>query len=105
MTLLMESGKDGRKGESKDAVRLMTAHGAKGLEFPVVFMPGMEEGIFPHTRSLYDASQMEEERRLCYVGMTRAREELYLLHATSRLLYGSTMHNTPSRFLRLCSER
>lgn len=82
-----------------EAVTLMTLHSAKGLEFPVVFMPGMEEGIFPHSRSLYDASQMEEERRLCYVGMTRARQELYLLHATSRLLYGSTMHNPPSRFL------
>ena len=82
-----------------EAVTLMTLHAAKGLEFPVVFMPGMEEGIFPHSRSLFDNTQMEEERRLCYVGMTRAREELYLLHATSRLLYGSTMHNPPSRFL------
>jgi DNA helicase II / ATP-dependent DNA helicase PcrA len=82
-----------------DAVTLMTLHAAKGLEFPVVFMPGMEEGIFPHTRSLYDAQQMEEERRLCYVGMTRARRELYLIHSTSRLLYGSTMRNPPSRFL------
>lgn len=82
-----------------NAVTLMTLHAAKGLEFPVVFMPGMEEGIFPHSRSLFDASQMEEERRLCYVGMTRAQEELVLTHATSRLLYGSTMHNPPSRFL------
>ncbi len=82
-----------------NAVTLMTLHAAKGLEFPVVFMPGLEEGIFPHSRSLYDSSQMEEERRLCYVGMTRAREELYLLHATSRLLYGTTSHNPPSRFI------
>jgi DNA helicase-2/ATP-dependent DNA helicase PcrA len=82
-----------------NAVTLMTLHAAKGLEFPVVFMPGMEEGIFPHTRSLFDSEQMEEERRLCYVGMTRAREQLYLLHATSRLLYGSTSHNPPSRFI------
>ncbi len=82
-----------------NAVTLMTLHSAKGLEFPVIFMPGMEEGIFPHSRSLYDASQMEEERRLCYVGMTRARQQLFLIHASSRLLYGSTMRNPPSRFL------
>jgi len=82
-----------------DAVTLMTLHAAKGLEFPVVFMTGMEEGIFPHTRALYDAGEMEEERRLCYVGMTRAREELYMLYATSRMLYGSMQHNAPSRFL------
>ena len=77
----------------------MTLHAAKGLEFPVIFMPGMEEGIFPHSRSLFDAEQMEEERRLCYVGMTRAKERLYLLYANSRLLYGSTNHNPPSRFI------
>ncbi len=82
-----------------DAVTLMTLHAAKGLEFPVVFMPGMEEGIFPHSRSLFDGSQMEEERRLCYVGMTRAMKQLILLHTTSRMLYGTTMHNPPSRFL------
>jgi DNA helicase-2/ATP-dependent DNA helicase PcrA len=82
-----------------NAVTLMTLHAAKGLEFPVVFMPGMEEGIFPHTRSLFDPDQMEEERRLCYVGMTRAREELFLINATSRLLYGSISHNPPSRFI------
>ncbi len=85
--------------ESSDAVTLMTLHAAKGLEFPVIFMPGMEEGIFPHSRSLFDAEQMEEERRLCYVGMTRAKERLYLLYANSRLLYGSTNHNPPSRFI------
>jgi len=82
-----------------NAVTLMTLHAAKGLEFPVVFMTGMEETIFPHTRALYDASEMEEERRLCYVGMTRAREELYMIYATGRMLYGSTQHNVPSRFL------
>ncbi|HSH31051.1 MAG TPA: 3'-5' exonuclease, partial [Candidatus Saccharimonadales bacterium] len=82
-----------------DAVTLMTLHAAKGLEFPVVFLAGMEEGIFPHTRSLYDGAQMEEERRLCYVGMTRAKTQLYLIHASSRLLYGSSQHNPPSRFL------
>lgn len=84
---------------SKDAVTLMTLHAAKGLEFPVVFMSGMEESIFPHSRALYDQSEMEEERRLCYVGMTRAKEELYLLHANARLLYGGMQHNPPSRFL------
>ena len=82
-----------------NAVTLMTLHAAKGLEFPVVFMPGMEEGIFPHSRALFDGAQMEEERRLCYVGMTRAKERLHLLYANSRLLYGSTNHNPPSRFL------
>ncbi len=82
-----------------NAVTLMTLHSAKGLEFPVVFMAGMEETIFPHSRSLYDQSEMEEERRLCYVGMTRAKEELYLCSATSRLLYGGVQHNPPSRFL------
>lgn len=85
--------------EQSDAVTLMTLHGAKGLEFPVVFMAGMEESIFPHSRALFDAAEMEEERRLCYVGMTRAREELYLYHANGRMLYGSPQHNPPSRFL------
>jgi DNA helicase-2/ATP-dependent DNA helicase PcrA len=83
----------------QDAVLLMTMHAAKGLEFPVVFMIGMEESIFPSSRSLYEQDQMEEERRLCYVGMTRAREELILTSAASRLLYGATQHNPPSRFL------
>jgi len=84
---------------SGDAVTLMTLHAAKGLEFPVVFMTGMEESIFPHSRALYDQSEMEEERRLCYVGMTRARQELYMTYASSRLLYGGVQHNLPSRFL------
>lgn len=82
-----------------DAVTLMTLHAAKGLEFPVVFMIGLEESIMPHSRALYDQSEMEEERRLCYVGMTRAREELFMLYASSRTLYGTSQHNTPSRFL------
>lgn len=82
-----------------NAVTLMTMHAAKGLEFPVVFMIGMEESIFPHSRAFYDQNEMEEERRLCYVGMTRAREELYLSYASSRLLYGGLQHNPPSRFL------
>jgi len=77
----------------------MTMHAAKGLEFPCVFMIGMEESIFPSSRALYDPDQMEEERRLCYVGMTRAREELVLTSAASRMLYGQTQHNPPSRFL------
>jgi DNA helicase-2/ATP-dependent DNA helicase PcrA len=82
-----------------NAVTLMTLHAAKGLEFPAVFMVGLEESIFPHSRALYDQSEMEEERRLCYVGMTRAREELYMIYATSRMLYGGVQHNPPSRFL------
>jgi DNA helicase-2/ATP-dependent DNA helicase PcrA len=81
------------------AITLMTLHAAKGLEFPVVFMPGMEETILPHSRALYDQHEMEEERRLCYVGMTRAREELYMLYSSSRMLYGGVQHNPPSRFL------
>lgn len=84
---------------TQDAITLMTLHAAKGLEFPVVFMIGLEETIFPHTRALYDPEQMEEERRLCYVGMTRAREELYLSSASSRMIFGTTQHNPPSRFL------
>ncbi len=82
-----------------NAVTLMTLHAAKGLEFPVVFMSGMEETIFPHSRALYDQNEMEEERRLCYVGMTRAREELYMMYASGRLLYGGIQHNPPSRFI------
>ena len=82
-----------------NAVTLMSIHGSKGLEFPVVFMVGMEETIFPHSRALYDQFAMEEERRLCYVGMTRAREELYLIYATARMLYGGVQHNPPSRFM------
>ncbi len=82
-----------------DAVTLMTLHAAKGLEFRVVFMVGMEEGIFPHSRTLFEPVELEEERRLCYVGMTRARERLYMTHATMRLLYGNTQHNPISRFV------
>lgn len=85
--------------QDSNAVTLMTLHAAKGLEFPVVFIPGAEEGIFPHSRALFDPEQMEEERRLCYVGMTRARERLIMLYANSRLLYGATNHNPPSRFI------
>ncbi len=85
--------------ENSNAVTLMTLHAAKGLEFPVVFMMGMEESLFPHSRALYDQSEMEEERRLCYVGMTRAKSELYMMHAVSRMLYGGVQHNPPSRFM------
>ncbi|MGA3150412.1 MAG: UvrD-helicase domain-containing protein [Candidatus Saccharimonadales bacterium] len=82
-----------------DFVTLMTLHSAKGLEFPVVFITGLEESVLPHSRALYDGAEMEEERRLMYVGMTRAREELYLTYATSRTLYGGRLSNPPSRFL------
>ena len=85
--------------DKSEAVVLMTMHSAKGLEFPVVFIIGMEEGIFPHSRSLDDSNEIEEERRLCYVGITRAREHLHLVHAWQRMLYGNYMHNAPSRFI------
>jgi len=85
--------------ETKNAVTLMTLHSAKGLEFTVVFIVGMEEGIFPHSRSLWEKEQLEEERRLCYVGITRAKETLILCYASKRLFYGETSSNAPSRFL------
>ena len=77
----------------------MTLHSAKGLEFPVVFLIGAEEGVFPHSRALTEPDELEEERRLAYVGITRARERLYITHAWSRSLFGSTQYNPPSRFL------
>ncbi len=82
-----------------DAVTLTSLHSAKGLEYPVVFMPGMEEGVLPHMRALDDPAQMEEERRVCYVGMTRARERLYLLHALRRFYQGTYRNHVGSRFL------
>lgn len=82
-----------------NAVALMTLHTAKGLGFPIVFLVGMEEGIFPHSRAIMDSGEMEEERRLCYVGITRAKERLYLTHSTMRTLYGGTQVCVPSRFL------
>ncbi len=85
--------------EDTDVVTLMTLHNAKGLEFPVVFITGMEEGVFPHLRSLGDPAELEEERRLCYVGITRAMRHLYLTRAWSRNLYGGNNYNPPSRFL------
>jgi DNA helicase-2/ATP-dependent DNA helicase PcrA len=90
----LERGENGR-----ESATLMTLHAAKGLEFPVVFMTGMEEKIFPHVRSLDDPEGMEEERRLCYVGMTRARERLYLSNARRRRIFGQDQYNPPSRFL------
>ena len=87
-----------------DSVTLITLHQAKGLEFPVVFIVGMEEGILPHLRSFDDPGQMEEERRLCYVGMTRARERLYLMRAFRRTLMGASTVNPPSRFLEVIPE-
>jgi DNA helicase-2/ATP-dependent DNA helicase PcrA len=78
---------------------LMTIHSAKGLEYPVVFLVGMEEGVFPHIRSIGEPDQLEEERRLAYVAITRARERLYVSHAWTRVLFGSTQYNPPSRFL------
>ena len=86
--------------DSDDAVTLMTVHSAKGLEFPHVFVGGLEEGIFPHNRSLMELEQLEEERRLMYVAMTRAMENLYLLHSRERMLYGESKSNAPSQFLR-----
>jgi len=85
--------------EAASAVALMTLHNAKGLEFDVVFVAGMEDGIFPHHRSMTDPQELEEERRLAYVGITRARRKLYLCHAWSRSLFGSSSYNPPSRFL------
>ena len=85
--------------DDDDRVVLMTLHSAKGLEYPVVFVLGMEEGVFPHSRALTEPTEMEEERRLAYVGITRAQERLYLTHAWSRQLFGSTNYNPPSRFL------
>lgn len=86
--------------EDEDSVVLMTLHSAKGLEFPIVFIPGMEEGIFPGSQAMYSEEELEEERRLAYVGITRAKEKLYLVNAQQRMLYGTTSRNMPSRFIR-----
>ncbi len=85
--------------ENRSYVTLMTMHAAKGLEFPFVFLAGMEEGIFPHFRSMFSPTELEEERRLCYVGVTRAKEQLFITSAKERMLYGESWCNGPSRFL------
>ncbi len=82
-----------------DALILMTMHAAKGLEFPVVFLPGFEDGVFPGMQTMFIPEELEEDRRLCYVALTRAKHELYITNASSRMLYGSTTRNRPSRFL------
>jgi len=86
--------------EGERAVTLMTLHTAKGLEYPVVFIVGMEEGVLPHSNTMFEPAGLEEERRLAYVGITRARERLYLTHAYQRMLYGATQHNPVSQFIR-----
>ncbi len=88
-----------KRDSRPDAVTLMTMHAAKGLEFPIVFIVGMEEGLFPHARSLMDINQLEEERRLAYVGITRAKDSLYLTYASKRLYFGEKVSNPPSRFI------
>lgn len=85
--------------DDNNGVTLMTLHSAKGLEFPVVFMVGMDEGVFPLARSIFESGEVEEERRLCYVGITRARDRLFLVSADFRMLYGSASANPPSRFI------
>ncbi|MBU9710234.1 DNA helicase PcrA [Evansella tamaricis] len=100
LALVADIDKVAEDGEEvKDTVLLMTLHSAKGLEFPIVFLIGLEEGVFPHSRSLMEEAEMEEERRLAYVGITRAEQELYITRAKMRTLYGRTNMNPPSRFL------
>ncbi|MDR2877238.1 MAG: DNA helicase II [Chromatiales bacterium] len=94
----LEAG-EGQADEHSDCVQMMTLHSAKGLEFPLVFLVGMEEGMFPHARSVEEPGRLEEERRLCYVGITRAKRLLYLTHAEMRRLHGSEMFQSPSRFI------
>ena len=94
----LESGET-QAASGLDCVQLMTLHAAKGLEFPTVFVVGLEEGLFPSERSAFDADRLPEERRLCYVGLTRAMQRLYLTHAESRRIFGRTSYRDPSRFL------
>ncbi len=94
----LEAG-EGQAEEWEECVQLMTLHSAKGLEFPLVFLCGLEEGLFPHQMSMNEPGRLEEERRLCYVGMTRAREQLYLTYAEARRLYGQEHYSRPSRFI------
>jgi DNA helicase-2/ATP-dependent DNA helicase PcrA len=95
---VLESG-EGQADPYDDCVQMMTLHSAKGLEFPVVFLAGMEDGLFPHQRSVADLAGLEEERRLCYVGMTRAMRQLYITYAEQRRLYGVDTYGQPSRFI------
>jgi DNA helicase-2/ATP-dependent DNA helicase PcrA len=95
---VLESG-EAQAGAGEDSVQMMTLHSAKGLEFPIVFLCGLEEGLFPHQRSIADLNGLEEERRLCYVGITRAMKRLYLSHAEARRLHGQDQMAAPSRFL------
>ena len=95
----LDSG-ERQASEHDDAAQLMTMHSAKGLEFKLVLLTGLEESLFPHGRSMESASQLEEERRLCYVAITRTMEKLYITHAESRRLHGTDTFNPPSRFLR-----
>jgi DNA helicase-2/ATP-dependent DNA helicase PcrA len=95
----LESG-EGQADAWEDCVQMMTLHTAKGLEFPMVFMSGMEDGLFPHQRSLNDIDGLEEERRLCYVGMTRAMKQLFLTYAEQRRLHGVDSYGIPSRFIK-----
>ncbi len=95
---VLESG-EGQADPYADCVQMMTLHTAKGLEFPVVFMTGMEDGVFPHQRSIADLASLEEERRLCYVGATRAMRQLYITYAEQRRLYGVDQYGQPSRFI------
>jgi DNA helicase-2/ATP-dependent DNA helicase PcrA len=94
----LEAG-EGQADPWEDCVQLMTLHSAKGLEFPLVFLCGMEEGLFPHQRSIEEPGRLEEERRLCYVGMTRAEQQLVISYAEQRRIYGNDMYPTPSRFV------
>ena len=94
----LESG-EGQAAEWEDCVQMMTLHTAKGLEFPLVFLAGLEDGLFPHQRSIDDLDGLEEERRLCYVGVTRAMKQLYISYAEQRRLHGMDSFGTPSRFI------
>ena len=97
--LALVSDLDSVDEDADNQVTLMTLHAAKGLEFPVVFLVGMEENLFPLSRAAADDAQLEEERRLAYVGITRAKQKLFITNAYSRLLYGRTTSNIPSRFI------
>ena len=95
----LEAG-EGQAQADEDGVQLMTLHSAKGLEFPIVFLGGLEEGLFPSSKSMDESGRLEEERRLAYVGITRARQKLVISYAESRRIHGQDNYNIPSRFLR-----